>query len=89
MKKFLPVAMAALLAVGFTAFNSFSTEGEMPPPYYFQSTNTGVWHTYTGAACEPSGILPCQIENPLSNEEGLVQLYKSDDASPSNRVLRQ
>lgn len=89
MKKFLPVAMAALLAVSFTAFNSFTTEGKMPPPYYFQSTITGQWHTYTGTACEPAGTLPCQIENPLSNEEGQVQLYKSEDASSSNRVLRQ
>ncbi|MBO9657496.1 MAG: hypothetical protein J7527_01595 [Chitinophagaceae bacterium] len=90
MKKFVPFVAAVMLAVSFTAFNSFRVAEKKDATYYFQSSATGSeWHEYDGDACDTPGNNDCKIPDPIVGGSGNVQLYLSPSAIPANRVLRQ
>ncbi len=72
MKKILPVAMAALLAVSFTAFSAFRPVEKKATLHYKIGSN---WYTYTGNQC-PDGIdEACLVNNPQPGQSGTVYLY--------------
>lgn len=71
MKKFLSFALAAMLAVVFSAFTTTET-GKIDGLWYEDPNAPGVFHEYTGSieSCLPSGTTECSL--PVEQEGGTV-----------------
>lgn len=75
MKKFVIVLIAAVMAIGFSAF---TTVKKAPFTLYYKLG--GTFHTFTGTACQSGTQIQCQANEP---GVGTVPVYTApNDFSP-------
>lgn len=75
MKKYLTVLLAAVLAVGFSAFTSDSNSANEELFYRYQ----GVYHPFTGEPCPADNVIQCEKE---VDGIGLVPIFTDDQGTP-------